>query len=78
MEASILHHCREGCEHVRGRWVVDRAMPLKDFIAETIALLTSEPTPHEIAVERVKFLSEAVNRGEYEKVFGILNTQHYD
>jgi len=55
-----------------------RAMPLKDFIAETIAILTSQPTPQEIATERVKFLSQAANRGEYEKVFGILNGQHFE
>jgi uncharacterized oxidoreductase len=55
-----------------------RAMPLKDFIAETMALLTMQPTPPEIATERVKFLSEAANRGEYEKVFGILNAQHFE
>jgi uncharacterized oxidoreductase len=55
-----------------------RAMPLKDFIAETIALLTSQPTPPEIATERVKFLSQAANRGEYEKIFGILNAQHFE
>jgi uncharacterized oxidoreductase len=55
-----------------------RAMPLNDFIAETIALLTSQPTPSEVATERVKFLSEAAKRGEYDKVFGILNAQHFE
>jgi uncharacterized oxidoreductase len=55
-----------------------RAMPLTDFIAETIALLTTQPTPPEIATERVKFLSEAASRGEYDKVFGILNAQHFE
>lgn len=55
-----------------------RAMPLKDFIAETIALLTTQPTPPEIAVERVKFLSQAANRDEYEKVFSTLNAQHFE
>ncbi len=54
-----------------------RAMPLKDFIAETMALLTKQPTPQEIAVERVKFLSEAANRGEYEAVFNTLNAMRY-
>lgn len=54
-----------------------RAMPLKDFIAETMALLTKQPTPPEIATERVKFLSEAVNRGEYEAVFNTLNAMRY-
>ncbi len=55
-----------------------RAMPLKDFIAETMALLTQQPTPPEIATERVKFLSEAAQRGEYDKVFGILNSQTFE
>ena len=55
-----------------------RAMPLKDFIAETIALLTTQPTPQEIMTERVKFLSQAANRGEYETVFNALNAQHFE
>ncbi|HEX8812084.1 MAG TPA: oxidoreductase, partial [Terracidiphilus sp.] len=55
-----------------------RAMPLKDFIAETMALLTKQPTPPEIAVERVNFLRHAANRGEYDAVFSTLNAQHFE
>jgi len=54
-----------------------RAMPLKDFLAETVAILTTQPTPPEIAVERVNFLRKAADRGDYEKVFNTLNTQEF-
>lgn len=51
-------------------------MPLTDFINETMGLLRQQPTPAEIHVERVKFLSEATKRGEFTQVFGILNAAH--
>ncbi|WHO38148.1 SDR family oxidoreductase [Sphingobium sp. AP49] len=51
-------------------------MPLADFISETMGLLRQEPTPAEIHVERVKFLSEATKRGEFDQVFGMLNGAH--
>ncbi|MEC3911975.1 SDR family oxidoreductase [Sphingobium sp. CR2-8] len=54
----------------------DQMMPLADFIAETMALLRQQPTPAEIHVERVKFLSEATRRGEFDQVFGMLNGGH--
>lgn len=41
-----------------------RAMPLKDYIAETMQLLASAPTPSEILVERVKPLRFAA-KGDY-------------
>lgn len=50
-------------------------MPLADYIAETMALLRQQPAPSEIHVERVKFLSEATKRGDFEQVFAALN-QH--
>ncbi|HUD93148.1 SDR family oxidoreductase [Sphingobium sp.] len=50
-------------------------MPLADFISETMGLLRQQPTPAEIHVERVKFLSEATKRGEFAQVFKMLN-QH--
>lgn len=54
-----------------------RAMPLKDFIAETMALLTKQPTPPEIAVARVNFLRQAANRGDYETVFNTINAMQH-
>lgn len=51
----------------------EQMMPLADFIAETMALLRQQPTPPEIHVERVKFLSEATARGEFDQVFKMLN-----
>lgn len=51
----------------------EQMMPLADYIAETMALLRQQPTPAEIHVERVKFLSEATQRGEFDQVFAALN-----
>ncbi len=51
-------------------------MPLADFIAETMTLIRQQPTPAEIHVDRVKFLSEATKRGEFEQVFAMLNGGH--
>lgn len=50
------------------------SMPLADFITESVALF--EAGHDEVQVERVKFLSGAEARGEYAKVFGILNQHH--
>ena len=50
------------------------SMPLADFIAESVALF--EAGHDEVLVERVKFLSGAEGRGDYAKVFGILNGAH--
>ncbi|HWT65995.1 MAG TPA: SDR family oxidoreductase [Terracidiphilus sp.] len=50
-----------------------RAMPLKDFLAETVALLKQQPTPAEICVERVKPLRFAAESGSYAAVFNGLN-----
>jgi uncharacterized oxidoreductase len=47
------------------------AMPLGDFISESMALLKS--ANDEILVERVKFLRNAESGGGYANVFGMLN-----
>lgn len=54
----------------------EQMMPLADFIAETMALLRQQPALPEIHVERVKFLSEATKRGDFEQVFTLLNGAH--
>jgi uncharacterized oxidoreductase len=51
-----------------------RAMPLAEFIAETISLLTQQPTPSEITVERVKPLRTAAETGRYDAVFQGMNS----
>ena len=47
------------------------SMPLADFTSESLALF--EAGHEELLVERVKFLSGAADRGEYEQVFRALN-----
>jgi uncharacterized oxidoreductase len=51
-----------------------RAMPLKEYVAETMSLLAQQPTPPEICVERVKSLRFAAESGQYDAVFNGLNT----
>ncbi|WP_225848581.1 SDR family oxidoreductase [Streptomyces sp. HPF1205] len=56
-----------------GQETSDFAMPLEDFIAETVELLASQPDAKEIQVERVKFLRYSEVRGEYDSVVETLN-----
>jgi uncharacterized oxidoreductase len=50
-----------------------RAMPLKDYIAETMELLKSEPTPAEICVKNVYPLRFAEREGRFDGTFNGLN-----
>lgn len=50
-----------------------RAMPLKDYIAETVELLKTQPTPSEICVKNVQGLRLAAEGGEFNAVFNGLN-----
>jgi uncharacterized oxidoreductase len=50
-----------------------RAMPLKDFIAETMNILKSSPDITEICVERVKPLRFAEADGRYDAIFKKFN-----
>lgn len=50
-----------------------RAMPLGDFIAETMEILKRQPTPAEICVERVKALRFAAEEGRYRGAFEGMN-----
>lgn len=49
-----------------------RAMPLADFVAEAMRLLTASPTPTEVLVERVKPLRFA-GKGDYDGFFKTFN-----
>lgn len=49
------------------------AMPLGDYIRETVQLLGQQPTPKEILVERVLPLRNAVANGTYDNIFEHLN-----
>jgi uncharacterized oxidoreductase len=50
-----------------------RAMPLKDYIAETMELLKMQPTPAEICVKNVHHLRFAADEGRYDGTFQGLN-----
>jgi uncharacterized oxidoreductase len=50
-----------------------RAMPLKEYIAETMELLKTEPTPAEICVQRVYPLRFADREGRFDATFHGLN-----
>jgi short-subunit dehydrogenase involved in D-alanine esterification of teichoic acids len=49
------------------------AMPLDEYVAETVALLEAQPDAREIQVERVKFLRYGEARGDYDQVVAALN-----
>jgi len=55
-----------------------RAMPLNDFIAETMLLFDQAPTPAEICVENVKGLRFAAETGKYGAIFEGLNASMGD
>ena len=50
-----------------------RAMPLKDYIAEAVELLKTQPTPSEICVRNVHGLRFAAEGGTFDAVFNGLN-----
>lgn len=51
-------------------------MPLNDYIDEVMSLFERQPTPPEIAVERVKFLRNAEAEGRFAQTLATLNTRH--
>jgi uncharacterized oxidoreductase len=50
-----------------------RAMPLDEYVAETMTLLQSQPQAAEIVVERVKRLRFAERDGAYDDIYTALN-----
>jgi len=51
-------------------------MPLDEYADEVMSLLEAHPDAHEILVERVRFLRDAVSRGDYDRVVNTLNGAH--
>jgi len=49
------------------------AMPLAEYIAEAMSILTSQPEAPEVCVERVKFLRFAEATGRFDEAFKALN-----
>jgi uncharacterized oxidoreductase len=61
-----------------GRSTADpRYMSVEDYIAETMQILKTEPTPAEINVERVKFLRFAEATGSFDKALQMLSEVRY-
>jgi uncharacterized oxidoreductase len=54
-----------------------RAMPLDQFIQQTMEIFQADPTPAEICVERVKPMCLAAERGHYGAVYQGLNQQRF-
>ena len=50
------------------------AMPLEDYLDETMTILTNHPEATEVAVTRVDFLRRATHDHRYEETFTTLNT----
>lgn len=50
-----------------------RAMPLADYISETVTLLDNPPASGEILVERVKPLRWAETNGNFDQIFDTMN-----
>ena len=54
-----------------------RAMPLKEYIAETMELLSTQPTPAEICVKNVHGLRFAAENGRFDATFKGLNDARF-
>lgn len=67
----IPPHVQTGLQGERG--FDPRAMPLDDYVAETMALLQSQPDASEIVVERVKAFRYAERDGTYHDIYPAFN-----
>ncbi|MQB20230.1 SDR family NAD(P)-dependent oxidoreductase [Agrobacterium tumefaciens] len=54
----------------------ERAMPLDAFITEVMDILTNRPDAKEVIVERCKPLRFAAENGNFDQVFGMVNSPH--
>ena len=54
----------------------ERAMPLDEYLSETMELLRDQPDADEILVDRVRFLRDAERENRYDAVVAALNLPH--
>jgi uncharacterized oxidoreductase len=54
----------------------ERAMPLDEYLTETVELLQKHPDADEILVDRVRFLRDAERENRYDQVIQVLNSPH--
>lgn len=54
----------------------ERAMPLDEYLDETMNILQQQPDADEILVDRVRFLRDAERENRYDQVLGVLNSVH--
>ena len=62
-----------GTELMSGGTSDSRAMPLPEFIAEVMSIITTQPGVEEVCVERVKPLRFAEQSGRLAEIFNGLN-----
>jgi uncharacterized oxidoreductase len=67
----IPPHVQTGLQGERG--FDPRAMPLEDYITETMTLLQTQPDAKEIVVERVKMFRFAERDGTYDEIYPRFN-----
>ncbi|QDO05120.1 hypothetical protein FNV68_00775 [Streptomyces sp. S1D4-23] len=51
----------------------DHAMPLDDFLTETLDLLRERPDARELVVERARFIRDAEATGSYDNVLAMIS-----
>ena len=51
----------------------EQALPLEEFLDETLALLSADPDGKELVVERAKFVRYAAASGIYDEVLAMLS-----
>ena len=49
------------------------AMPLEDYLNETMSILQNQPDATEVAVDRVNFMRQATHEHRYEETFAAIN-----
>lgn len=51
----------------------ENAMPLEDYLTETVDLLRESPDAREIVVERARFFCDATANGTYDDILAMLS-----